>query len=128
MKLTTEQEAWLQALESGKYDQITAYLHDEIGYCCLGVACELLAEVCEVDVHFSRMEGLYIYAGYTNSLPFEVQNKLHLRNSEGRLTKPYKGAFSLTELNDRKRLSFKEIAAYIRANPENVFIKGAEDE
>ena len=36
------QEKWLQALESGKYEQTTMQLCDAGKYCCLGVACELV--------------------------------------------------------------------------------------
>lgn len=32
---------WVDALRSGEYLQTTGKLHDSVGYCCLGVACEL---------------------------------------------------------------------------------------
>lgn len=35
-------EEWVAALRSGKYSQTEGSLRDEIGYCCLGVLCELL--------------------------------------------------------------------------------------
>lgn len=34
-------EQWLQALESGKYNQTQNYLKTSEGHCCLGVACEV---------------------------------------------------------------------------------------
>jgi hypothetical protein len=44
-KLTNEQRAeierWAEALESGKYEQSTAVLHDDSGFCCLGVYAEI---------------------------------------------------------------------------------------
>ena len=33
---------WIAALRSGKYSQTKEYLQDSRGYCCLGVACEIL--------------------------------------------------------------------------------------
>lgn len=39
---------WLAALRSGEYRQTRKRLHDDIGYCCLGVLCE---------VHRSAMGG-----------------------------------------------------------------------
>lgn len=32
---------WVEALRSGEYPQTTDRLHNEEGYCCLGVACHL---------------------------------------------------------------------------------------
>lgn len=32
---------WIEALRSGKYQQSRKYLHDENGFCCLGVLCDL---------------------------------------------------------------------------------------
>jgi hypothetical protein len=46
MALTPEQKAfrqrWAEALQSGKYTQTAGALHNEKGFCCLGVACDLL--------------------------------------------------------------------------------------
>src|SRR5687768_1004322 len=33
---------WVPALRSGKYNQTKAVLHDEVGFCCLGVACDVI--------------------------------------------------------------------------------------
>lgn len=33
---------WIAALDSGKYKQGKNNLHNECGYCCLGVGCEVL--------------------------------------------------------------------------------------
>ena len=42
---TPAQEAWLQALEEGRYTQDREYLRTPVGYCCLGVACEAVAGI-----------------------------------------------------------------------------------
>lgn len=50
MKLTREQkEQWLTALRSGKYQQTNGNLHDNNGYCCLGVLCDILPDVVQLD-------------------------------------------------------------------------------
>jgi len=54
---TRRREVWLAALESGKFKQTTAQLHniDEKGkhsFCCLGVACKVLAK--EVGIESVR--------------------------------------------------------------------------
>lgn len=36
------QERWVKALTDGSYPQTQNVLRDETGYCCLGVACDLL--------------------------------------------------------------------------------------
>ena len=35
-------QAWLDALRSGKFAQTKYNLKDDMGYCCLGVACEVV--------------------------------------------------------------------------------------
>lgn len=47
--LKTEQDEkefklWLKALRSGNFKQTTGCLQDDSGYCCLGVACEVLID------------------------------------------------------------------------------------
>lgn len=40
----TQFKTWLAALRSGKYEQTEGCLEDAGGYCCLGVACQVLIE------------------------------------------------------------------------------------
>lgn len=43
---------WIPALESDRYDQTDAVLHDDKGFCCLGVACDLLPDLAwSKDMH-----------------------------------------------------------------------------
>ncbi len=35
---------WIEALESGKYNQCLGVLHNGTGYCCLGVLCVVAGE------------------------------------------------------------------------------------
>ena len=45
LKTDTDKEQfkkWIVALRSGKYNQIKGRLNDSRGFCCLGVACDIL--------------------------------------------------------------------------------------
>ncbi len=118
------QTLWVEALESGKYLQSDQGLLKTLGgkYCCLGVAREVIPDC------------------YSNSHYFLDQYEvLKLFSRGGKLMKPvHKGGCEfddLTDMNDGKTpvdekgnptgpkvsFTFAEIAAYIRANPENVF-------
>lgn len=117
------QTIWVEALESGKYPQGTAQLKSYDGrYCCLGVAREVIPN-CWSDSEFFLDE----------------YSVLKLHSYSGRLLEPLiKDGFkfrTLVEMNDgggelledlentppKVSFTFAEIAAYIRANPENVF-------
>jgi len=37
-------QKWLTALNSGKYEQVKGRLKGKVGFCCLGVLCDLYAE------------------------------------------------------------------------------------
>jgi hypothetical protein len=107
---TAAQEKWLQALESGAYRQCQQMLRmtDSAGcnrYCCLGVAVEVcgLQETSECDLGDS----------------YEA---LMLRSKSGDVLLPHKAERStLIGLNDGLEWSFAQIAAFIRANPWQVF-------
>jgi hypothetical protein len=107
------QTKWLEALESGEYKQQTDnVLRNLSGFCCLGVA----NEVCELgESDRGYLIHTYSYIG--------------LRDEEGTFELPvedrstYIGRRSLTTMNDSGMFTFKEIAKYIRENPENVFVE-----
>src|ERR1700691_5621770 len=77
---TKVQEKWLQTLESGKLPQGTGSLVGDDGYCCLGVACEIL-----------RLKRVADFGGFWSStrnkdrhyMPGNSWRKLGLRNSMG---------------------------------------------
>ncbi|MDE1971074.1 MAG: hypothetical protein KGI50_05900 [Patescibacteria group bacterium] len=112
MILTETQEKWLQALESGKYEQTVTCLRNDRGFCCLGVFCEI--EGCQ-----KSQDGGYVVNGvrYNSRLPDELTAKLGLKNDIGSITI----TVSLTSMNDNG-MSFKDIATFCRKNPEKVFI------
>jgi hypothetical protein len=142
MVLTEIQEEWLQALESGGYPQGRYRLVDQDGYCCLGVACEILGlkRVSDFGGFWSSTRNRNAYY-----LPGNSWKKLGLRNNVGSLDKPVSLSAvtrkkvpteeckcpadsndpgeckCLADFNDHGA-TFKQIARYIRKHPENVFV------
>ncbi len=136
---TPAQLAWLAALESGKYEQghgrLTTYVSQDKQYhCCLGVACVLyqenvgtLSPKIHEDTHtYHGTKECIMYDKDKFYVPAEVQNALGLRDNQGTFAKLVTRSndkfpcSSLASMND-EGMTFAEIAAYIRANPENVF-------
>lgn len=63
--------AWLAALRSSDYTQTTGGLHDDVGYCCLGVLCDLHAKA--TDGVWEPSQGWRIYKNETGTLPPIIQ-------------------------------------------------------
>lgn len=109
-KLGPNQERWLAALESGEYRQCKGRLHSKRGYCCLGIA-DLVLSLGEKHRkllrHTFRDVGLYDEDG-------------RFVSGEGVVGSFF--AVSLADANDSGG-TFAEIAAFIRANPELVFME-----
>lgn len=108
-------EIWITALESGKYEQTTGVLKDHVGYCCLGVLCDIsgLGTFGESDTEYP------VYTlpndNFSNcSLPFEVLDWADISDEFGSFdeTDSFK---TLSVLNDSGK-SFTEIAEIIRNN------------
>lgn len=109
-------EAWVAALRSGEFDQISDQLADgRNGFCCLGVACELA----------TRDGVIPTYDGHELFLPSAVQNWLGLTENDGRLKErlnregepadelKWDGYVTLAELNDTAGMRFDQIARVI---------------
>jgi hypothetical protein len=110
MELGPLQTKWLDALESGEYEQtFKGALQDGDGYCCLGVA----NAVCELkESNEFSLETTY--------------DKLGLHDEVGTFVTVPATKFDysyLTGMNDVGRFSFEKIAGFIRANPEKVFTR-----
>lgn len=124
-KFTENQERWLQALESGGYpQQRNGNLHDNEGFCCLGVGCVALglpSRPLSDIVDEEPWKGVVAYgtARRTAFPPEELVDALHLRIG-------FPGTNRLMTMNDSEGYSFAEIAAEVRANPTRYFTKGAE--
>lgn len=93
---------WITALESGKYEQNHGTMRRADSYCCLGVLCDVVDPgAWSKCIGLSRIWG---DDGDWLTVPKSTWAKLpaRLRQSD------------LITLNDEKRASFKEIAAYLR--------------
>ena len=119
------QEKWVEALESGKYEQGNGFLHVLLDgkhkYCCLGIACEVMG-VELMGVEGKLQDTIFYYGDRSGALGEYKQ--LGLLDKVGSFSRPikyygktYKG---LTYLND-DGVPFKEIAKIIRSNEELVF-------
>jgi hypothetical protein len=129
---TPFQLEWLAALKSGRFlqgrERLTTLVEGKHLHCCLGVACALHNELAaslklEPLKVIEAFRGI-LYDEFSEYLPPSITERLflisdsgHFRNKveiEGRVY------YSLASMNDGC-ISFAEIAAYIEANPENVF-------
>lgn len=120
-------ELWFKALESGEYQQTTKTLQDELGYCCLGVLCRVyekhMGSVLNEEISLITGQKTTLKGGDLDEQPNGVKDWVGLRNGQGL---PYNGnedavTFSCVNLNDTKRLTFPEIAAYLRSNEKYYF-------
>ena len=111
-------QAWIKALRSGEYKQTAQCLKNQYGYCCLGVAADLLvkesAGVCfwelaplQTDYIFQDPSSNELDATHDSMLPDDTAAKFGLREGEQDL---------LAGMNDSSRNTFLEIADYIEEN------------
>jgi len=119
---------WIQALRSGEYDQTDGHLHvTGMGYCCLGVACDLAAmdgldiKVEEDSGYLSHDDERRVvkYDGASDLLPASVMQWLGIRSPEGGFSTVTRET-SLAELND-EGYDFVEIAEHIESYREQIF-------
>ena len=115
---------WVEALESGEYEQGVGYLHDRHDnmFCCLGVACDLAYKdgVVARDQYDNDEPGRssewivrYGKAEVSTVLPDEVVDWLGLADQNPEVAVDG-NRFELTHLNDALEMSFMEIAQLIR--------------
>jgi hypothetical protein len=111
--------SWVTALRSGRYKQTEGKLHDETGYCCLGVACDVYRKAAKrqsgkppewVPSHDnSRLDFL----GATGTLPDEVADWFGL-SDDPLLLVGDRFNYKASTLNDEKLFSLKRIATAIQ--------------
>lgn len=99
---------WLKALRSGEYRQGTAGLRFEDSFCCLGVLCDLHAEIAFVNWEYDERSGIYRYLGETIVLPKAVCEWAGLDDPNPITPKAF-----LTTQNDTPGRSFKRLALMI---------------
>lgn len=133
---------WVEALRSGKYKQTTEALHDENGYCCLGVACELYQqEVGDLEIEHEevmnpqdhrKIHKATFYNNEWQNLPPVVMDWLGLRDDTGSYEVKIEpqDALSYREVRDESLAakndegsSFSEIADIIESEPTGLFVQ-----
>jgi hypothetical protein len=110
---------WVEALRSGEYKQTKSNLRTTEGFCCLGVACEVIGFPA-VQVGF-----VYEYDGNTGVLSDRVKDALGLKSAGGWFSEHSETTFdnSLWKLNDEKGYTFDQIADVIESKPKGLFIE-----
>ena len=75
-------QVWVPALRSGKYEQTKGFLPDDHGYCCLGVACDVLgmnwdSEYCDTPLrHYTSLPADVVNTyGFGSSTTINVLTK-----------------------------------------------------
>jgi len=114
---------WCQALRSGKYNQVTdnlafQYNDEQIGYCCLGVLCELYNKSHGKKPLKPKKYGkgeIFSFYGEEMHLPTRVMKWAGIKSTDGM----YSDAASLAIDNDDGK-TFKQIAKIIEKQVENL--------
>ena len=124
---TRERNEWASALRDGEFDQTRHVLHDQRGYCCLGVACAIFAETLDLNVEKvilkeGDFEVYYQHEGTV--LPQKVADLLGLKTDEGSFSEiRMEGAQvgdSLSSINDAGA-TFKQIADILERHEDLLF-------
>ena len=110
----TRRAEWVRRLRSGDYKQGRGQLRNKNDrYCCLGVLCEMAAEVGVVNARPLRYG--WDYGGSVGTLPPAVREWSGVRGDTG-FIKPKEGsADDLVMLNDDEGYTFKRIADVIES-------------
>lgn len=103
---------WVNALRSGEYKQTTGLLHNDYGYCCLGVLCDVsikngLDVECYSTVNDSD-EPCIAYGDSWSQLPEEVVDWAGLEQPNPMLVED-----DAVSLNDDMGYDFNQIADLI---------------
>lgn len=104
---------WLEALRSGDYEQGKNLLRSDVGYCCLGVACDINgAEWSLVDDEYYIENSLAYDFPKSGDLPDDVMKALKQQFIPGDRDTVMS---ALAKMNDSGH-TFDEIALWIEEN------------
>lgn len=103
------QQKWLSALRSGEYQQTKGGLHDENGFCCLGVLCDLYGKENNVEWTLSGFNNAYEFQDKESHLPSSVMEWAGVGDQNPDINN---GTETLAGLND-SGCTFEEIAHII---------------
>jgi hypothetical protein len=109
------QQAWIDALRSGKYEQTERRLRLADRFCCLGVLCDLQPNANWVKETLS-VDSIQIYS-FEGAVSTPTDSLL----AQYKIT----SAYEFTHLNDNKNYTFNEIADAVEANPAEFFSEPA---
>jgi hypothetical protein len=116
-------EKWVAALKSGEYKQTQYALHDNEGFCCLGVLCDLYSkEFSEVTWEFDDKLKMYVFQRERTELPSCVSVWAGINTLHGNAAVTFRDedcqngerATNLMDLNDEWLMSFDKIADIIQ--------------
>lgn len=122
-------DQWIDALESGEYEQAKGVLcrvdesGEPIGYCCLGVLCELYQRQfgdLKIEVSGTLNDKVRTYDGAVGGLPEKVKAWSGLVDGCG-VFDNLGETDSLASMNDSQGKKFVEIAAVIKSQPKGMF-------
>ena len=114
-------QQWIEALRSGKYSQAQEELRVGDSFCCLGVLCDIYSKSKGANFwqetergsgcyYFESLPEQYEYA----TLPMNVSEWAGLGGSDNPIVEYGEEKVAISDLNDRERLSFNQIAAIIQ--------------
>ena len=101
---------WIEALRSGKYKQTKGRLHDDNGFCCYGVLCDIISPNEWVKCNTGCGDTFYRFQGANSMMPDNDILK--------QVMKTHKCPACLAAMNDRGR-SFNEIADVLQKELDN---------
>lgn len=117
-------EKWIEALESGEYGQTKEVLHDDNGFCCLGVLCNVaqkegLGKWDRFDQHspFAFQPVGEDADPEETMLPRDIRDWAGMKSTDGTRGGKRK---ELWKLNDESGFNFKRIANIIRKEWESL--------
>lgn len=111
--LGPNQQKWVDALRSGKYNQGYRVLQNGNGYCCLGVACDV-AKNNGIKVELDINKNI---SGFNLEFQIDTMKWLDIRTSRGQMYHDV----SLVSMNDEDKYTFNQIANAIEDNAHLLF-------
>lgn len=100
-------EKWVVALRSGEYKQGQCALQNTIGYCCLGVACDIFIPKNKQQKQYGRILG-----GVPEDQPLAPKWLKQVNMQIEHLTKK-----SLSHLNDSGIVTYLEMSHFEKLDP-----------
>lgn len=113
-------QKWVEALESGEFEQGKRKLQTGDAFCCLGVACVVYERETGERLTRNSIGSIYGTTLNTSVGGGDVREWLGLRKHHG----AFDGGI-LIDLNDKGK-TFPEIAAIIRSEPKGLFVEEGE--